>query len=147
MLKRSISLLLALFLLLSPSAGMCSASQETVPRELLTKVLDEWEQSNNELLSLLEEQKADLNEASTELESLRSSLERQKETLAALKIELTECRSELTMAQNSLNAANAELNNIVAGVKDIESKKRLAERQRNLWQVVAAALGIVCIVK
>ncbi|WP_072934983.1 hypothetical protein [Schwartzia succinivorans] len=145
--KRSISLLLALFLLLSPSAGMCSERTETVPRELLTKVLNEWEQSNNELQSLLEEQKADLNEASTELENLKSTLEKQRETLAALRKELTECRSELTMAQNSLNAANAELNTIVAGVKDIESKKRLAERQRNFWQVIAAALGIFAAVK
>ncbi len=147
MLKRSISLLLALFLLLLPSVGMCSPQDGTVPKEVLIQVLNEWEQSNNELLSLLEEQKADLNEASTELESLKSTLEKQRETLATLRKELTECRSELTMAQNSLNAANAELQNIVSGVKDIESKKRLAERQRNLWQVIAAALGIVCVVK
>ena len=147
MLKRSISLLLALSLLLSPSVGMCSPQDGTVPKEVFLQVLDEWENSTNEFQRLLDEQNEDLNEASTELESLKSTLEKQRETLAALRKELTECRSELTMAQNSLNAANAELQNIVSGVKDIEGKKRLAERQRNLWQVIAAALGIVCVVK
>ena len=145
--KRKLSICLLLLLFCLPSVGMCSASQETVPKEVLIQVLNEWEQSNNELQSLLEEQKADLNEASTELENLKSTLEKQRETLAALRKELTECRSELTMAQNSLNAANAELQSIVAGVKDIESKKRLAERQRNFWQVIAAALGIFAAVK
>lgn len=147
MLKRSISLLLALSLLLLPSVGMCSPQDGTVPKEVFLQVLDEWETSTNEFQRLLDEQNEDLKIASEELQSLRNSLKKQKEVQALLRKELSECRIELTKAEESLNAANAELQSIVAGVKDIESKKRLAERQRNFWQVIAAALGIVCVVK
>ncbi len=147
MLERSISLLLALFLLLSPSVGMCSPQDGTVPKEVFLQVLDEWEQSTNEFQKLLDAQNEDLKIASDELQSLKKSLAKQKEVQALLRKELNECKIELTKAEESLNAANAELQSIVAGVKDIESKKRLAERQRNWWQVIAAALGIVCVVK
>lgn len=145
--KRKMSICLLLLLFCLPSVGMCSANQETVPKTLLIQVLDEWEQSNNELQSLLEEQNEDLKIASDELQSLRNSLAKQKEVQALLRKELSECRIELNKAEESLNAANAELQSIVAGVKDIESKKRLAERQRNFWQVIAAALGIFAAVK
>lgn len=147
MLKRSISLLLALSLLLLPSVGMCSPQDGTVPKEVFLQVLDEWENSTNEFQRLLDEQNEDLKIASDELQSLRNSLAKQKEVQALLRKELSECRIELTKAEESLNAANVELQSIVAGVKDIESKKRLAERQRNFWQVIAAALGIVCVFK
>lgn len=136
------------FCVWSPLGFCAEASEaETVPKELLIQVLNDWEQSNNELQRLLDAQAEDLTIASSELESLKNTLQKQQEALAALRIELNECKSELTMAQDSLNAANDELQNIVSGVKDIEGKKRLAERQRNLWQVIAAALGIVCIAK
>lgn len=145
--KRKLSICLLLLLFCLPSVGMCSPQDGTVPKEVFLQVLDEWEQSTNEFQKLLDAQNEDLKIASDELQSLRNSLAKQKEVQALLRKELSECRIELTKAEESLNAANAELQSIVAGVKDIESKKRLAERQRNLWQVIAAALGIVCMVK
>ncbi len=145
--KRSISLLLALSLLLLPSVGMCSPQDGTVPKAVFLQVLDEWEQSTNEFQRLLDEQNEDLKIASDELQSLRNSLKKQKEVQALLRKELSECKIELNRAHESLNEANKELQSIVSGVKDIESKKRLAERQRNFWQVIAVALGIVCVVK
>ena len=147
MLKRSISLLLALFLLLLPSVGMCSPQDETVPKEVFLQVLDEWESSTNEFQKLLDAQNEDLKIASDELQNLRNSLKKQKEVQALLRKDLSECRIELNKAQESLNEANKELQSIVNGVKDIESKKRLAERQRNFWQVIAAALGVYAIAK
>lgn len=145
--KRKLPICLLLLLFCLPSVGMCSPQDGTVPKEVFLQVLDEWESSTNEFLRLLDEQNEDLKIASEELQSLRNSLAKQKEVQALLRKELSECRIELTKAEESLNAANAELNNIVAGVKDIESKKRLAERQRNFWQVIAAALGIFAAVK
>lgn len=145
--KRKLSICLLLLLFCLPSVGMCSPQDGTVPKEVFLQVLNEWENSTNEFQRLLDEQNEDLKLASEELQSLRNSLAKQKEVQALLRKELSECRIELTKAEESLNAANAELQSIVAGVKDIESKKRLAERQRNFWQVIAAALGIVCVVK
>lgn len=145
--KRKLSICLLLLLFCLPSVGMCSPQDGTVPKEVFLQVLNEWENSTNEFQRLLDEQNEDLKLASEELQSLRNSLAKQKEVQALLRKELSECRIELSKAEESLNAANAELQSIVAGVKDIESKKRLAERQRNFWQVIAAALGIVCVVK
>ena len=143
---RTIFMLVLCLLFLSP-VGMCSERTETVPKEVLIQVLDEWENSTNELQSLLSEQKEDLTIASSELQTLRNTLERQKETLQVLRKELTECRGELTQAQESLRIANNELQSIVNGVKDIESKKRLAERQRNAYGLLSVILGIVTIMR
>lgn len=145
--KRSISLLLALFLLLLPSVGMCSSNQETVPKEVFLQVLDEWENSTNEFQNLLDAQNEDLKIASDELQNLRESLRKQKEVQALLRKDLNECRIELTQAKESLRIANDELQNIVSGVKDIESKKRLAERQRNAYGLLSVILGVAFVVR
>jgi hypothetical protein len=53
----------------------------------------------------------------------------------------------LTQAKESLRIANDELQSIVSGVKDIESKKRLAERQRNTYALLSVILGVAFVVR
>ena len=145
--KRKMSICLSLLLFCLPSVGMCAESTETVPKTLLIQALTDWQTSIDELEILLTEQEKELTVASEELESLRNLISKQREQLTALRTELTDARNETKNAKKSLERANQELKSITDGVKDIEGKKRLAERQRNLWQVIAAALGIVCIAK
>ena len=140
MIKRTILLSVLCLLLFSP-AGMCSERTGTVPKEVFLQVLDEWEQSTNEFQTLLDAQNTDLTIASDELQSLKKSLAKQKEVQALLKKELNECKIELNKAHESLTEANKELQTIVSGVKDIESKKRLAERQRNAYGLLSVILG------
>lgn len=130
-----------LCLLFFSPVGLCSERTETVPKEAFLQVLNEWEQSTNEFQKLLDAQNEDLKIASDELQNLKNSLKKQKEVQALLRKDLNECRIELNKAQESLNEANKELQSIVSGVKDIESKKRLAERQRNAYGLLSVILG------
>ena len=130
-----------LCLLFFSPVGLCSERTETVPKEAFLQVLNEWEQSTNEFQKLLDAQAEDLTIASDELQSLKKSLAKQKEVQALLKKELNECKIELNKAHESLTEANKELQTIVSGVKDIESKKRLAERQRNAYGLLSVILG------
>jgi len=138
---KRIIFLLFLLLLSFLSVGACSPQDGTVPKEVFLQALDEWENSTNEFQRLLDAQNEDLKIASDELQNLKNSLAKQKEVQALLRKELNECRIELNKAQESLNEANKELQNIVSGVKDIESKKRLAERQRNAYGLLSVILG------
>jgi Skp family chaperone for outer membrane proteins len=130
-------------LFLSP-LGFCAeaSTEETVPKELLIQVLNDWETSNSELQKLLNAQAEDLTIASEELESLRSLQRKQKEQLLTLRNDLETAQIETKSAKESLDAANRELQNTVACVKDLENKKRRAERQRDFWEGIAAVLGI-----
>lgn len=136
-----------LCLLFFSPVGLCSERTETVPKEVLIQVLDEWENSTNEFQTLLDAQNEDLKIASDELQNLRNSLKKQKEVQALLRKDLNECRIELNKAQESLNEANKEFQSIVSGVKDIESKKRLAERQRNTYALLSVILGVAFVVR
>ena len=136
-----------LCLLFFSPVGLCSERTETVPKEAFLQVLNEWEQSTNEFQKLLDEQNEDLKIASDELQSLKNSLKKQKEVQALLRKDLSECRIELNKAHESLNEANKELQTIVNGVKDIESKKRLAERQRNTYALLSVILGVAFVVR
>lgn len=136
-----------LCLLFFSPVGSCSERTETVPKEVLIQVLDEWENSTNEFQKLLDAQNEDLKIASDELQNLRNSLKKQKEVQALLRKDLNECRIELNKAHESLRIANDELQSIVSGVKDIESKKRLAERQRNTYALLSVILGVAFVVR
>lgn len=143
---RIVFMLLLCLLFLSP-VGMCSERTETVPKEVFLQVLNEWENSTNEFQRLLDAQNEDLKIASDELQNLRNSLKKQKEVQALLRKDLSECRIELNKAQESLRIANDELQSIVSGVKDIESKKRLAERQRNTYALLSVILGVAFVAR
>jgi septal ring factor EnvC (AmiA/AmiB activator) len=146
--KRACLLAALSFCVWSPLGFCAEASEaETVPKELLMRALKDWEQSNGELLRLLDAQAEDLTIASSELESLRNTLQKQNDALQALKNDLITARTETQTARESLNEANRELQNTVQCVKDLEHKKARCERQRNFWEVVAAVLGVVCIAK
>ena len=136
-----------LCLLFFSPVGLCSERTETVPKEVFLQVLDEWENSTNEFQKLLDAQNEDLKIASDELQNLRNLLKKQKEVQALLRKDLSECRIELNKAHESLNEANKELQTIVSGVKDIESKKRLAERQRNTYALLSVILGVAFVVR
>ena len=123
-------------------AAPTDGETETVPKELLIQVLNDWETSNSELQKLLNAQAEDLTIASEELESLKSLQQKQKEQLMVLRNDLETAQIETKSAKESLDAANKELQNTVACVKDLENKKRRAERQRDFWEGIAAVLGI-----
>ena len=128
-------------------AAPTDGETETVPKVVLMRVLDDWERSNKELQELLTAQEEDLTTASEELENLRLALLKQKEQLQILKKDLETAQIETKSAKESLDAANKELQNTVACVKDLENKKTRIEKQRNLWQVIAAALGVIAVAK
>ena len=136
-----------LCLLFFSPVGLCSERTETVPKEAFLQVLNEWEQSTNEFQKLLDAQNEDLKIASDELQNLKNLLKKQKEVQALLRKDLSECQTELTQAKESLRIANDELQSIVSGVKDIESKKRLAERQRNAYALLSVILGVAFVAR
>lgn len=137
-------LMLACFVLFSPSVCSCSESRTyTISEtELLTlqSHLDALEANNETLKSILSESGEELTQALNALTQSQAELTR-------LKAELIQCRSDAESARNSLQIANDELQKASESFKQYERERDKTENrlrnQRNIWEVLClVAVGV-----
>ena len=102
--------------------------------------MNELEQNNKTLLSLL-------NGSETDLKIAREQLSESAKEIEKLTAQLKALKAESERAQQSLEKANIELKNACQSVKQLEDKKRRIERQRNIWEVIAVILGGIAITR
>ena len=130
------------FFALPSTCGAEEATYTITETQLITleSNLNELEQNNKTLLSLLNGSEADLKIAREQLSESAKEIEKLTAQLKALK-------AESERAQQSLEIANIELQNALTSVKKLEDKKRRIERQRNMWEVIAVILGGIAITR
>lgn len=146
--KRATALFLSVLSFCSPCVGFCSANKMyQISESELTQLqthLNELEQNNEMLKSILSESGEELTQA---LNALTLS---QKE-LAMLREELQTCRAEASDAQKSLATANEELRRASESFKTYATEQDRIEgrlkNQRTFWQIIAGALVVYAVAK
>ena len=137
-------LISAFFCLLSPSAGICSPSQQyTISETELEKLsnhLIELEKNNETLKAILSESNEDLTIA---LDALTKS----QNELVMLKTQLQQAKADAQSAKQSLEIANQELAKASESFKAYEIERDRTENrlrnQRNIWEVLCfVAVGV-----
>lgn len=126
---------LSFVLCLSLPVSVCTASSVTysISEEQLTQLelhLNELEENNEKLKSLLTLSEQDCEIALIALNASRNELK-------ALRSELTQALIDSEKAKKSLQIANEELQTACESVKKSEAVRRRTEGQRNFWEVVA----------
>lgn len=124
---------LLLLLLLQPSACIASPQTYSVTTEQLTTLeqhLNELEENNEKLKSLLTMSEQDCKTALIALNASQSEIKK-------LRSELTQALIDNEKAKKSLQIANEELQTACESVKKSEAVRRRTEGQRNFWEVVA----------
>ena len=155
-------LLLSLSLLLLPSLGSCSefpAAQEQT--STITVSMSDWNQLRSNLIeqeNLLNDLSEELNLAKESLTTseaetleLRMQLKEQQKLIETLRMQLEEQKEFATDALSSIAQANLLLKNMKDDIRKakeehIRTERRL-ERQRILWQIIAAGLGVAIATK
>lgn len=136
---------LSLVLCLSLPVSVCTASSVTysISEEQLTQLelhLNELEENNEKLKSLLTLSEQDCEIALMALNASRNELK-------ALRSELTQSLIDSEKAKKSLQIANEELANASKSFKQLEKQKNRAENQRTFWQILAAIAAGVAVAR
>ena len=135
-------LFVALSFFVLPSTCGAEATYQITETQLITleSNLNELEQNNKTLLSLLNGSETDLMKAQEQLRVSKLQIEKLTAQLETLK-------AESENAKKSLEIANIELQNALTSVQQLEDRKRRIERQRNMWEVIAVILGGIAITR
>lgn len=136
---------LSLVLCLSLPVSVCTASSVTysISEEQLTQLelhLNELEENNEKLKSLLTLSEQDCEIALMALNASRNELK-------ALRSELTQALIDSEKAKKSLQIANEELANASKSFKQLEKQKNRAENQRTFWQILTAIAAGVAVAR
>ena len=135
-------LFVALSFFALPSTCGAEATYTITETQLITleSNLNELEQNNETLLTLL-------NGSETDLKIAREQLSESAKEIEKLTAQLKALKAESERARQSLEIANIELQNALTSVQQLEDKKRRIERQRNMWEVIAVILGGIAITR
>ena len=140
--KRIRVCVVALLLLLLPcSVGMCSEYRITEEQlNALEIQFQELSENNQRLEILLSESERDLMDSQEQLEILKTELQEVKQIISQLK-------ADSESAKQSLEIANAELQTVCESVKQLDNQRKKAEREKNLWKIISAILGVVAVTR
>ena len=140
---------IALLLSLLPcSVGMCSEYRITEEQlNALEIQFQELSENNQRLEILLSESERDLMDSQEQSEILKAELQEVKKSLNESMRIINQLKADSESAKQSLEIANAELQTVCESVKQLDNQRKKAEREKNLWKIISAILGVVAVTR